>query len=145
VSVPQTVALWDTRNLSARLHSLEAHTDDVFAVHWAPFNESVLATSAQDRRLAVWDLSRIGREQTPEDAKDGPPELLFIHGGHTGKISDFSWNLSDDWYIASVADDNIMQIWQMAENIYLEKDEADIREEEVEKPASSSSSSSGRA
>ena len=23
-------------------------------------------------------------EQTPEDAEDGPPELLFIHGGHTG-------------------------------------------------------------
>jgi hypothetical protein len=48
--------------------------------------------------------------QTNEDAEDGPPELLFIHGGHTSKISDFAWNPSDDWVIASVAEDNILQV-----------------------------------
>lgn len=48
--------------------------------------------------------------QTPEDAEDGPPELLFIHGGHTSKISDFSWNSNDDWVVASVAEDNILQV-----------------------------------
>ena len=61
-------------------------------------------------------MSRIGQEQTEEDACDGPPELLFIHGGHTSKISDFSWNpngSSDDWVLASVAEDNILQLWAM--------------------------------
>ena len=48
--------------------------------------------------------------QTPEDAEDGPPELLFIHGGHTSKVSDFAWNPTDDWVIASVAEDNILQV-----------------------------------
>ena len=43
----------------------------------------------------------------------GPPELLFVHGGHTAKVSDFSWNLSQPWVVASVAEDNILQIWQM--------------------------------
>lgn len=66
---------------------------------------------------------RIDDEQTPEDAEDGPPELLFIHGGHTSKISDFSWNPCEDWVIASVAEDNILQIWQMAENIYHDEDD----------------------
>lgn len=42
-------------------------------------------------------FSRIGEEQTAEDAEDGPPELLFIHGGHTAKISDFSWNPNEPW------------------------------------------------
>jgi hypothetical protein len=28
---------------------------------------------------------------------DGPPELLFVHGGHTAKVSDFSWNPNDPW------------------------------------------------
>jgi len=49
-------------------------------------------------------------------------ELLFIHGGHTAKISDFSWNPNESWVVASVAEDNILQIWQMAENIYNEDD-----------------------
>jgi histone-binding protein RBBP4 len=26
-------------------------------------------------------LSLIGQEQTPDDQEDGPPELLFVHGG----------------------------------------------------------------
>ena len=31
-------------------------------------------------------LHQIGEEQSAEDAEDGPPELLFIHGGHTAKV-----------------------------------------------------------
>jgi WD40 repeat protein len=39
--------------------------------------------------------------------------MQFIHGGHTSKISDFGWNPNDHWVVASVAEDNILQIWQM--------------------------------
>ena len=46
----------------------------------------------------------------------------FIHGGHTAKISDFSWNPNEPWVICSVSEDNIMQVWQMAENIYNDED-----------------------
>jgi len=84
-----------------------------------------MASCGGDRRLNIWDLSKIGEEQEPEDAEDGPPELLFIHGGHTDKIADFSWNANDDWVISSVADDNVLQIWQMAENIWNEDEEED--------------------
>eukprot|EP01133_Synstelium_polycarpum_P008930 gene8930-10469_t len=122
-STDKTVALWDMRNLSNRLHSLISHTDEVFQVQWSPHNETVLASCGSDRRVNVWDLSRIGDEQNNEDSNDGPPELLFIHGGHTSKISDFSWNPHNPWAIASVAEDNILQIWQMSENIYNDKDE----------------------
>lgn len=55
-------------------------------MQWSPHNETILASSGTDRRLHVWDLSKIGEEQTPEDAEDGPAELLFIHGGHTAKV-----------------------------------------------------------
>ena len=72
----------------------------------------------------IWDLSKIGEELTTDEARDGPPELLFVHGGHTGRVADFSWSRDDSWTIASVADDNVLQIWQMAESIYL-GDESD--------------------
>ncbi|KAL3313900.1 retinoblastoma binding protein [Cichlidogyrus casuarinus] len=117
-SADKTVALWDLRNLRLKLHSFESHRDEIFQVQWSPHNETILASSGTDRRLHVWDLSKIGVDQTQEDAEDGPPELLFIHAGHTAKISDFSWNLNDPWVVCSVSEDNILQIWQMAENIY---------------------------
>lgn len=33
-------------------------------------------------------------------------------------MTDFSWNPNEPWVICSVSEDNIMQVWQMAENIY---------------------------
>lgn len=72
----QTVALWDLRNLKLKLHSFESHKDEIFQVQWSPHNETILASSGTDRRLHVWDLSKIGEEQSTEDAEDGPPELL---------------------------------------------------------------------
>jgi histone-binding protein RBBP4 len=109
-----------------------------------------LASCAADRRVALWDLSRIGMEQTPEDAEDGPPELLFLHGGHTNKISDIAWNRNDPWTIASVSADNILQVWNVAEEIYvLDDDEGDNDEEEDEEagenqnPSKKAKSSSG--
>ncbi|XP_044767701.1 histone-binding protein RBBP4-like [Neomonachus schauinslandi] len=122
-SADKIVALWDLRNLKLKLHSFESHKDEIlFQVQWLPHNETILVSSGTDRRLNVWNLSKIGEEQSPEDAEDGPPELLFIHGGHTAKISDFSWNPNEPWVICSVSEDNIMQVWQMAENIYNDED-----------------------
>ncbi|TVU18586.1 hypothetical protein EJB05_34693, partial [Eragrostis curvula] len=103
--------------------------EEVVQVGWSPKNETILASSCLGRRLMVWDLSRIGQEQTLEDAEDGPPELLFIHGGHTSEICDFSSNQCEDWVVASVAGDNILQIWQMAENIYHDEDDLSISDE----------------
>ncbi|XP_058090798.1 histone-binding protein MSI1-like [Magnolia sinica] len=123
-SSDKTVNLFDLRKLTTALHTFTSHTDEVFQVEWSPKNETVLASSAADRRLIVWDLNRIGDEQTAEDAEDGPPELLFVHGGHTAKISEFSWNRNEPWLISSVAEDNILQVWQMAESIY--RDDLDV-------------------
>ncbi|KAG0498960.1 hypothetical protein HPP92_003651 [Vanilla planifolia] len=122
-STDKTVKLFDLRKITTALHTFDCHKEEVFQVGWNPKNETILASCCLGRRLMVWDLSRIDEEQTPEDAEDGPPELLFIHGGHTSKISDFSWNPCEDWVIASVAEDNILQIWQMAENIYHDEDD----------------------
>ena len=117
------------------LQTFEGHTDQVYAIHWSPFNESILASCSADRRIALWDLSKIGMEQSPDDAEDGPPEMLFIHGGHTSKVNDFSWNPNYDWCLAGVSEDNVMQIWSPAEDIYCEEgdddEEVDVKGDEA--------------
>jgi len=131
-SADKTVALWDMRNLKSPIQTLRGHSDQVYNIEWSPFNESILASSSSDRRVGIWDLSRIGAEQTPEDAEDGPPELLFLHGGHTSKVSDFSWNKNDEWTIASVSEDNVLQVWNMAEEIYAEEEDEMSGDEDEE-------------
>lgn len=97
----------------------------------------------------------MGEEQTPDDAEDGPPELsvlnnlhgtsfrnfqadtrtsdcrLFMHGGHTNRISDFSWNMNDPWVLCSAAEDNLIQVWKVA-NAIVGKDADDVPIEELE-------------
>jgi histone-binding protein RBBP4 len=43
-----------------------------------------------------------------------PPELFFVHGGHQTKISDISWNLNEKLTLASVSEDNVLQVWTVA-------------------------------
>lgn len=116
------VNVWDMRNLKQKLHSLLGHQEEIRTLRWSPTSPTVLGTSSLDRQIIVWDTLRIGQEQTPEDAEDGPPELIFCHNGHTGPISDFSWNPSLPWTVASVAEDNVCQVWQMAKHVYTPED-----------------------
>ena len=78
----------------------------------------MLASAGGDCRVSVWNMSLVGAPQSEEERADGPPELLFIHGGHTDKISDIAWNCHEEMVCATVSEDNILQVWQMAENIY---------------------------
>eukprot|EP01034_Spumella_vulgaris_P030952 gene30952-38252_t len=135
------VHMWDLRNLTEPVHTFEGHENGVYQVSWAPFSEEgeIFASCGSDGKLHIWDASKIGAEQSAEDAEDGPPELKFIHSGHCAKISDFSWNANDHWTIASVSEDNALQIWQMTESIIYSDDEGDedVNDEDLEGPEES--------
>ena len=74
-SADKTVRLWDLRNLKMSIAALESHFESVQTVEWDPHHYNMLASASQDRRVMLWDCSKVGDEQTPEDAEDGPPEL----------------------------------------------------------------------
>lgn len=146
-----TAGLWDMRMIHCRFHGLDCYEPDiegenedeenkeykdraekemeVNSIQWSNASESILATAGTDRRVRIWDLSRVGAEQSRVDEEDGPPELLFIHGGHTALVTDISWNKNQQLMMASASEDNLLQIWQMAgemyfNNEYFEGDEA---------------------
>ncbi|KAL1302968.1 hypothetical protein AAFC00_003286 [Neodothiora populina] len=117
-SADKSVGIFDMRFPGhGKIHTMEAHEDVVTRVEWHPHDSSILASSADDRRVIFWDVSRVGAEQTPEDAEDGPPEELFMHGGHTSRVSDFSWNKNDPWVMCSVAEDNLLQVWRASRHL----------------------------
>lgn len=137
-SSDKTVALWDVRNVKQKLHSFEHHQGQIYSLEWSPFKNSVFASSDTDRQVIIWDMERIGEEQDPDDAEDGPPELFFSHRGHTDKINDIAWASTRDWLLASVADDEILQVWEPAkalrDEVYDDEvgDDDDLLDEDLE-------------
>lgn len=71
----KTIGLWDIRNIKQKIHTFTGHEDAVTSLQWHPTEHGILGSGSYDRRILFWDLSRIGEEQLPEDAEDGPPEL----------------------------------------------------------------------
>lgn len=149
-SSDKTIGIWDLRNLNQKLHTLEGHNDQVTSLSWHPQEHAILGSGGYDRRVIFWDLSRVGEEQLPDDVEDGPPELyvssihntswrilltwhrLFMHGGHTNHLADFSWNPNEPWVVCSAAEDNLIQIWKVADAI-VGKDIDDIPMDELER------------
>ncbi|KAI6154005.1 WD40-repeat-containing domain protein [Pisolithus tinctorius] len=132
-SADKTIVLHDVRAATKKLHTFESHTDEVLHLAWSPHTASVFASASSDRRVNIWDLDQIGVEQTPDDQEDGPPELLFIHGGHTARPSDFCWAPGEGeiWTAATTSEDNIVMVWQPTMRIWA-GDEVKIDEKELE-------------
>lgn len=131
------VKLWDKRNLSKPVHDLVNPEDgegQIYQLSWSPHNESYLASCGSSRRTNIWDISKIGEEKSiarghdedgENDDKNVPPELIFSHGGHTSTVTDVSWNEEEDWTLATVASDNILQIWQVSQSLFDEEEEGE--------------------
>jgi hypothetical protein len=39
-------------------------------------------SASEDKRVNIWDITRLGARQGVEERKYGPPELMFQHAGH---------------------------------------------------------------
>ncbi|EMG50026.1 hypothetical protein G210_4989 [Candida maltosa Xu316] len=111
------INLLDLRRLgpsSGLLHTMMGHSEGITSMEFSPHKDGILASGSQDRRVIIWDLFKIGEEQQQEDAEDGCPELFMMHAGHTAGVTDLSWCPFKDWTLGSVADDNIVHLWEIS-------------------------------
>ncbi|KAF8515821.1 WD40 repeat-like protein [Hysterangium stoloniferum] len=135
-SADKTIGLWDLRKLAPaqKLHSFDSHEDEVLHLAWSPHSPTVFASASSDRRINIWDLSLIGVEQTPEEQEDEqPPELVFMHGGHTARPTDFCWapGEQETWTCASASEDNVVMVWAPSMHVWA-GEEVKVEEAELE-------------
>ena len=115
-SADGSIAVWDIRSMDKnnKIMSFRHRKDEVSHVKFSRAQPSIFASVSGDRKVMLWDFARCGERQTEEQKKDGPPELVFVHAGHTSKVSDISINQNEHLMIASCAEDNIFQVWEVA-------------------------------
>lgn len=86
--------IWDLRQFKAgnTVATLKHHTEAVTTVEWHPSESSVFASGGEDNQIALWDLGvEHDVEETDEDIKDLPPQLLFIHQGQKD-VKELHWH-----------------------------------------------------
>lgn len=94
------------------LKSMAYHTGAVYQLEWSPFYPSYVLSGSEDSRVVLWDLAQQTRRNVLDDQHSGlPPEVLFIHGGHTTFITAVAWHPLIPNLIGSAAEDNSLQFW----------------------------------
>ena len=118
----KTAALWDLRKPDLKLHSFIHHKGPILNVKWNNRRPNIFASSGEDNKILMWDLTQIGANIGRDDNEEAPSEMIFEHGGHSDKINDLDWNQNEDMMCASVDDSNNLQIWEMNIKSILNKD-----------------------
>ncbi|KAF6007635.1 hypothetical protein HII12_004525 [Brettanomyces bruxellensis] len=143
---------------SLQIHDLRAADSDVAirvdkahegkainAVEFHPTLSSFLSTGAVDGSISCWDLRDAsapvksfmdilglisGQDSREHDRKDenADASLIFVHGGHTGRLCEADWHPKLDNVVISCAEDSLVEIWRP---LHIE-DEFDYEEQEAE-------------
>ena len=75
-----------------------------------------------DRKVIVWDLSEIQKEESVEEGEYSKG-AKFVHCGHTMGVNDISFNLNDKGVMCSVGQDNVLQVWKEKSEFYVDEGE----------------------
>lgn len=125
------INVWDLRYLTQPLRKLYGHNNAITNLKFNPNQANLLASSSNDRRIHIWDLNKISEEFDSDDYLKNDiedPSLIFIHGGHTAKITEFDWVSDVVNTIISAGEDNLIEIWKP----HLAEDEEEEEEENKE-------------
>ncbi|KAH9964218.1 glutamate-rich WD repeat-containing protein [Russula dissimulans] len=114
------IKVWDLRNVKKRgttapdptpVASFTWHRAPITSVEWHPTEDSAFAASGADDQVTLWDLAveqdddeTGAMDDTPENGRDVPPQLLFVHQGQKD-VKEVHWHPQIPGTIISTARD----------------------------------------
>lgn len=103
--------VWDLRALADGRGAVRvlagAHREQLLQAEWCPQRAGVLATASTDAAVVLWDVTAAA----DDDA------VLFRHCGHAAAVTDLCWSPEEPWTVASVSEDNDLQLWRVAQHL----------------------------
>lgn len=103
-SVDKTIKVWDTREPSRPMLSVEAHSSDVNVISWNKATTYMLASGGDDGALRIWDL----RQFSPGCA----PVANFAY--HKAPITAVEWCPHEASSLATSSSDHQVAVWDLA-------------------------------
>lgn len=134
-AVDGSIFCWDLRDVSTPMKKLYGHTGPVLNLK---FKDNLMLSTSVDRRVLLWDLNRISAQDSRDhDRRDenADPSLVFVHGGHTGRLCEADWHPALDNVIISCAEDSLVEIWRplhIEDDFDYEEQEAEEKQQEKE-------------
>ena len=113
--------VWDIRLPRSSLNDFIYHKKQVTSIEWNPQVENLFLSSSMDGQVFIWDHGKTGEEQARHDYQDGPPELIFPHEMHQGKvIDDACWcpHKDQERMVVSVDVSFQFQAWQATREVF---------------------------
>ena len=85
-----------------------AHTEQLLQAEWCPQRAAVLATAGTDGAVVLWDVAA---------PAGSAAAVVFRHCGHAAPVTDLCWSPEEPWTVASVSEDNDLQLWRVAQHL----------------------------
>ncbi|RNF16575.1 histone-binding protein RBBP7 [Trypanosoma conorhini] len=113
--VDGVLRLWDIRQSKrTELLSLRYHTRSITGLQWAPFSETVLSTFSEDGLVVSWDVAERFLPFPDSEDELAPRELVFVHIGHLGRVTDARWSSGSEgqWLMAPTDTMNGLHVYR---------------------------------
>lgn len=102
-SVDHSLRIWDTRERSRSMLSVNASDTDVNVISWNRMTSYILASGDEKGVLRVWDLRNFS---------DGGHVANFDY--HKGAITSVEWSHHESSILATCASDDQLAVWDLA-------------------------------
>jgi len=104
----------ETQTFDPRIPLIKAHTGNILDMQWSPFEDRILATSADDGKVKMWVFDDFEGLTGKSDRRECDLEIE----AHPRKCMSVRWHTSVENLVATHAIDKTVKIWDINEDKY---------------------------
>ncbi|VDN03314.1 unnamed protein product [Thelazia callipaeda] len=96
------INVWTTKSMQYKepVARFKHHKAPITSVEWSPHETTTMMASGEDDQVTIWDMAL--EADSPNEAYDIPPQLLFVHMGQK-EIKEVHWHNQIQGFAATTA------------------------------------------